>query len=176
MMPTVEIVEATYQEDNERVVEHVHLLGADEFSRDPLTFAGFPIAPKASGAPTYSYERWFRMRFNPPFVQVFDLRFWTPGLVLPPGWSLLWGPSQTFHTPKDSASAIAVNPLPTDRPEEPNISIEEPLLGGEGEPRHSPWIVLQAMVSGDADVGPMLGFTAEGAPEAVDYRFEWTEV
>lgn len=171
MVATVEVIERVGG-GNTQVAEHVHLLGEDVFSGGPLEFGLFPLRPNIDGGWSYSYERWLRLRFQPPFTYVYDFFFWTPDLVVPDNWAIRYGTSQEPVTATNAPSSIAVNPLPTSKPEEPNIGGVIP-LDGTGL-RYSDWIVLQASVNGDASFGPMLGFTGN-EPASVRWRFDWTE-
>lgn len=151
---------------------HLHVLRSDVFSGSARNYANYAIRPDASGAPTYSMERWFRWRFEPPFTQIEDVYFWTPGLEVPEGWTLLYGTVEEFSPPSNAPSSIAVHELPTSKPTAPNAGGVPPLQGTET--RYSKWIVLQASADADAEVGPMLGFEDED-PVGIEYRLDWTE-
>lgn len=156
-----------------RATEFLHLLGVDGFSTGELGFARHPILPRLDGGPVYSMERWLRFRFAQPFTEVFDFKFWMPGLAIPQGWTLNYGVARTYRTPSNGPSEIATGPVPTTKPQEPNVGGVPPLQGNQEQ--HSDWVVLQVIVNGDAPVGPMQGFTGNN-PKPLQFRFDWTEV
>lgn len=172
MTATVQLIERL-GDGRESESEFLHLIEIDEFSNDPYGFADHAIRTGMSGAPTYSMERWFRWRFEQPFSHISDIYFWTPGLVVPEGWTVKYGTSENFAQPTNAPSSIATLELPTSKPEAPNAGGVPPLEGTET--RYSDWIVLQASVNSDAAIGPMLGFDNDDAPVAVEYRLDWTE-
>lgn len=151
---------------------YLHVLSADVFSGSARNYANYAIRVDASGVVTYSMERWVRWRFEPPFTQVEDVRFWTPNLVVPEGWTLLYGSTDDFSIPTNAPSSIAVHELPTSKPAAPNAGGVPPLQGTDT--RYSKWIVLQASADDDAEIGPMLGFEDED-PVGIGYRLDWTE-
>lgn len=172
MVARVTLVEAVGDPPEERESDFLHLLGMDAHSTERLYYALHALRPDLDGSPVYSWERWCRFKFEPAFSYVRDFYFWVPGLVVPTGWTLRYGTSETYRRPTSSASSIAVGELPTSKPADPNAGGVSPLDGSEV--RYSDWIVLQASVSGDAGIGPMLGF--QGAdPDFIEYRFDWTE-
>lgn len=172
MVARVTLVEAVGPSGVEEETEFLHLLGIDAHSAERLYYALYALKPDLDGSPVYSWERWCRFKFEPTFTYVTDFYFWVPGLVVPTGWTIRYGSTDTYRQPTNSPSVIAVNELPTSKPEAPNVGGLTPLDGSEV--RYSDWIVLQASVSGDAALGPMLGF--EGAePDFIEYRFDWTE-
>lgn len=170
-MSTITLIERL-GDGRESESQHLHLLELDVFSGGPRDFGDHAIRADISGAPTYSMERWFRWRFEPPFTQVEDFYFWTPGLVVPQGWTLRYGTTPEFALPVNAPSSIAVLELPTSKPAAPNAGGVPPLDGTET--RYSDWIVLQASVNADASIGPMLGFEGND-PVAIEYRLDWTE-
>lgn len=156
-----------------RATEYIHLLGVDAYSTAVRSFADNPIFPREDGGPVYSMERWLRFHFAQPFTQVFDFKFWMPDLVVPDGWLFRYGTTTSYQQPTNAPSAIATGPVPTTKPEELNVGGNPPLDGTEE--RYSDWIVLQAIVDGDAPVGPMRGFVGND-PRPLQYRFDWTEL
>ena len=153
--------------------EFIHLLSADAYSTSVRSFTESPIYPRTDGGPVFSMERWLRFRFLQPFTQVFDFKFWMPDLIVPTGWTFQYGTTHTYQQPTNGPSTIATGPVPTTKPEEPNVGGVPPLDGDEE--RYSDWIVLQAVVDGDAPVGPMRGFIGND-PQPLQYRFDWTEL
>lgn len=121
----------------------VHLCGEDVHSG--LTAAAFPIPANNDGTPSYSYERWIRVRFTPPFGLITALRFWvTLSTPIPAGWSLLWGYSNGYQVPTNAMSTIAQSTLPTTDPGHlmPNLGDQQFLRGTHV--CYSSYIVLQA--------------------------------
>lgn len=157
-----------------QAAEYIHLLQVDAFSRGRLGFIDSPILPREDGSASFSMERWLRFRFQQPFTQVFDFKFWMPSLVVPPGWTVQYGTTTAYQMPTNGPSGIATGPVPTTKPLEPNCGGVPPLNGDEE--RYSDWIVLQATVNGDAPVGPILGFGPDNQPLPLQYRFDWTEI
>ena len=158
---------------DEQETDYLHVLGVDSYSGDPLDFARKGIRVDVGGAPTFSYERWFRFKFDWPFTFVRDFHFYAPNLVVPSGWTFLWGQAETFSSPGRNQSIIATLPLPTTKTEEPNLGPFGEQLGDQE--RFTNWIVLQASVNGDQQPGPMMGFAGPAEPVYIDYRLEWTE-
>lgn len=171
MVATVELIERM-RTGQEAVASYLHVLEIDAFSAGALNYGIHAIRADISGAPTYSMERWFRWRFEQPFTYIADVLFWTPGLTVPQGWTLLYGTSETFVQPTNAPSSIAVSALPMTKPVSPNVGGVPPMDGTET--RYSDWIVLQASVNADADIGPMLGFMGND-PVNIEYRLDWTE-
>lgn len=157
-----------------RTASYLHVLQDDAFSVGELGFTDSPILPRLDGGPSYSMERWLRFHFAQPFTQVFDFKFWMPGLDVRPGWTFSYGTTATYQQPSNSESAIATGPVPMTLPLEPNAGGVTPLPGTQEQ--YSDWIVLQAVVNGDASVGPMQGFGTDHAPVPLQYRFNWTEL
>ena len=157
-----------------RAADFVHVLQDDAFSVGELGFTVSPILPRLDGGPSYSMERWLRFKFAQPFTQVFDFKFWMPDLDVRPGWTFSYGTTTSYQQPSNGPSAIATGPVPMTLPLEPNAGGVTPLNGDQE--RYSDWIVIQAIVNGDALVGPMQGFGADHAPKPLQYRFNWTEL
>lgn len=101
-----------------------------------------PLRGPSDGTLAYSCERWLSFRFIAPFTAVTALRFWIDNLNLAPGWTLLYGLSDTYRNPATSRSAIAVHPLPIT---DPGIGNMPPVIGGTSDPfTDSAYLVLQA--------------------------------
>lgn len=159
-------------QDIQTPVGYLHLLSTDHHTVAAVD--GYMSAPLNEQQPN-SYERWIRVRFEQPFSYITGLRFWAPNLVIPDGWSLLWGLSDTYHQPTNAVSSIAVHDVPTSDPGAPNCG---PAPIGTGT-RYSAWIVLQARVTdfSKIEAGPMMsdhGTEAE-TPISIEYRLEWSE-
>lgn len=168
---------------------YVHLLGTDAHSSQellgytksplrfvPLTNISTPDDAAVAPTPEQTYERWFRIRFDPPFNAVYGIRFWVPNYLPVPGWTILWGSSSTYQAPVSTPSAIAVNDLPTTDPGPamPNCGGYQRLPGTGTQ--YSDWIVVQATAEPDvAGVGPVLGFTAEGTLIPITFNINWIE-
>lgn len=186
----VTVEEAVKQvQDTITVQTYVHLLGTDAHSTQ--TLLGYTLSPlrlqannsvdpitgdQVPGAPGYTFERWFRIRFDPPFNAVYGMRFWVPNYKPVVGWSVSWGTSPTYQTPVGTQSAIATNDLPTTDPGPamPNISGYQRLPGTGTQ--YSDWIVVQATADPAlAGVGPILGFTAEGTLIPITFNINWIE-
>jgi hypothetical protein len=151
---------------------YVHLYTVDAHSSQvPTGYADYPLH---SGG--YTYERWFRVQFNPPFDAVYGFRFWTDNYAPGPGWTVLWGTSTTYQTPVITPSSIAVSALPTTDPGPamPNCG-GHTRLPGTGT-QYSDWIVVQATADpAQASVGPVLGFTEEGTLIPITFNINWIE-
>lgn len=154
---------------------YLNLHGDDTYVDGPSSYLQYPVYPRSDGAPTYSMERWVRLRFQQPFGAVRAFRFWVPGWVEPEGWTVRWGASTAFDIPKLSLSSYALYPLPTTDPGpgNPNIGGEDYLEGTVTQ--YSNWVVVQASVNGDAPTGPLLGYGGNNLPLKIPYRFNWTE-
>lgn len=151
---------------------YLHLLAADMHTspRDD----GYRSAPLTAAHPC-SYERWFRVRFEPPFTYIYGLRFWAPNLMLPSGWQISWGTSEEYRQPTRAPSSVAVQDVPTSEPDAVNFAVR-PLPGEDGI-AYSPWAVLQARLVGDVPAGPAI---VEHGPELdvpvlIVYHLDWSE-
>lgn len=150
---------------------YVHLLNTDTHSNQ--SDVGYFVAELSPDAP-YSFERWLRAEFTGTY-SIRKFRFWAE-LTIPAGWEIKWGASNTFATPVDTASSIAVNALPTSDPGTQNCGGTSEVTDGT---HHSEWIVLQAHVPDFSAIepGPMLGTTGGEVinPALIAYHFTWTE-
>jgi hypothetical protein len=167
---------------------YVHLLGTDAHSTQtllgytlsPLRIAASTVDPVTGDGippgPNQTFERWFRVKFVPPFNAVYGIRIWSPNYLPLPGWSVLFGTSTTYQTPTGAVSSIAVNPLPTTDPGPamPNCGGYQRLPGTGMQ--YSDWIVMQATADPAlAGVGPIQGFTAEGTLIPITFDINWIE-
>lgn len=173
----VTVEEVVGSGDSSDVEQYVHLMASDAHSPQiPYGYAEGALNDTGSGV-LYTFERWVRVRFDPEFGAVRAFRLWAPNLVyLPPGWSVQFGVAHDFQTPVNTASSIAVEPVPTSDPgaESPNAGGDVALTGTGTQ--HSDWIVLQASVdTAIAGPGPVLGFSTEGALIPIEFTFVWTE-
>lgn len=177
MSATVDVIEQIGSGDAALTDQFVHLLSGDIHSSQ--TAAGFALAPvpDVGSGVAYTYERWIRLRFTPPFSSVFSFRFWVSNLDVPPsGWTLTWGTTPNFQPPVNVASSIAVSALPTSDPGRvsPNAG-GLTRLAGTGT-QYSDWIVLQAAVDMSvAPPGPILGYGTGGALNPLQLNFAWIE-
>lgn len=187
----VSVEEAIGPDQNTFVITqgYVHLLGTDAhsnqtllgYTKSPLRFVPLvntadPDSSASTTTPEQTFERWFRVRFDPPFNAIWGIRFWVPNYAPVPGWNILWGSTDTYQTPVDTPSAIAVNDLPTTDPGPamPNCGGYHRLPGTGTQ--YSDWIVVQATADPDvAGVGPVLGFTAEGTLIPITFNINWIE-
>lgn len=170
--PTVEVLEAVGATQDTLSVHIVHLLPADVHSGSSPTSA--PLLLNGASQ-VYSFERWVRLRMNPPFTSLQDFRFWVPDYTTERGWMLTWGTSPVYQTPVNTPSSIATSPLPTTDPggAHPNLN-PSAVFQGTGT-QYSDWIVVQASVDSSASVGPLLGFNPDNSPVEIEYMFAWTE-
>lgn len=158
MSTQVDILEAIgYGPDDESVASAINLLGLDAHSDIVATIRRDP-----TGRPVYSYERWLRMRFQQTEGSVGNIRFWIDNLAPGSGWSLLYGVTALYRKPVNTASVIAVEPVPTI---DPGGAAANVLRGFTST--YSPWIVLQACWSASGDAPMQI--------DALDYRFAWDE-
>lgn len=158
----VEITEAIgAAPDSERTVTGFSLVAADQHSSDRRPVY---LSRLSNGAPSYSCERWIRLRFTPPFGALGNVRFWVDNYRPRGGWELLWGISDMYRKPSLDASMVAVDPIPTSDPMTSNVDLD--LVAG-GEVAYSPWIVLQARWLGSAP-GPIQA-------DPLNWRFAWAE-
>lgn len=151
---------------------YLHLLAFDLHS--PQRSDGYRTAPLTVSNPC-SFERWFRIRFEPPFTYVYGLKFWVANLALPAGWQLQWGVASDYSTPVGSVSSIATQDLPTSEPVLANFAVKPVLdLGGIAR---SPWVVLQARLVGAVAPGPaMVDYGPEvDTPVLIEYHLDWSE-
>ena len=156
----------------------VHLLAVDLNSRQNLyAYADYPLRPVDSTTPAYSYERWIRVRFDPPYNTVRQFRFWLGNIdPIPNGWQILWGAAVSYQTPVNTQSAIATSPVPTTDPgASPNIG-GTTRLAGTGT-NYTEWIVLQAVADPAviAGPGPAMGFDQEGTLIPFEFHVAWIE-
>lgn len=146
MTAVAELMETTSR--GSHVIDQVMLLALDApstaFPADPLDWS-WPLRAPSDGTEALSCERWLQMRFTPPFGAILNCRFWVPDYAPSPGWSMLWGVSDTYRNPSTSRSAIAVRPLPTTDPVIGNLgpTIPGPAIG------FTLYLVLQASWRGD---------------------------
>lgn len=146
--PRVELLESIgfgmYGPSSETVVSsgRVFLCGQDVHSpEDPLTYA---IKANSDGTPSYSYERWLRVRFVPPFGLVGQFRFWVDDLPIPDGWFINWGWTNTYKVPTDAPSQIATSPVPTFDPGISNSNFGDSIALDGRQIRYTAYLVLQA--------------------------------
>lgn len=117
-----------------------------------------------NGAPSYSCERWLRLRVAAKLIVVTGIRFWIDNYDPNPGWQLRYGISGSYRKPTTSRSDIAINVVPTADPGEDQPNVDPGPADG-----YSSWIVLQASWWG-LDTAPALQATA------LNYRFAWSEI
>lgn len=117
----------------------VNLCGQDVHS--PGDAADNPVPANLDGSPSYSYERWLRVRFVPPFGEVSNFRFWIDPTSIPSGWAVNWGYTEVYTTPTNSRSLIATRQLTQEDPGSTNIGVSNPITGEDT--RYSPYLVLQ---------------------------------
>lgn len=168
MAATMKVVEAT-GDGLRRIATTVNLLGVDGFSLTDTNYEAYPIKVRSTSAFTNTYERWIRFEFSGPYEAVGDFRFWMPNLVIPDGWILAWGITDTFARPTSGDSIIAVNPIPTVDPGSQNVpsgTVENPVLPNTRDV--TAWLVLQASVVQDA-VSEVL------MTGGLTYEFTWAE-
>lgn len=150
------LLEAVGQDSDQVLLDQsVRFLTVDAHS-DEGTYLKHPLRPPADGSPRYSYERWIRYQFTPPFGAVKAFRFWIDPVDIPIGWTLRWGVSDVYVAPSNGPSGYALNDLPVADPGEnfPNAGGETPLPGTKEQ--YSKWIVLQASTSAEAVEGSEL--------------------
>lgn len=164
----VTVFELVDDQDEARVEQFINLLTVDAHSDGRDGFAGAPLQDSVD----HSVERWMRIRFQPPFGQVRDLRVWCEN-VLAPGWAVRFGASSNPATPSSELSTIATVALPGADPGQANL-LSGPLRGDQDG--FSLWIVLQACVD-PAVAGPQpIGYASESwSAVPIELRFAWTE-
>jgi len=170
-MSELSVEEAVGSSMQVQTASQIHLLGEDQFSGDEYGYLDSPLWVGSDGAPRYSMERWFRLVFTMPFTDIRRVHLWLPQ-TMPPGWLLRLGTSLTYFTPTTASSTIAATPAPMTRTSEPNVALAD---NGVVE-RRTEWIVLQAVVDGDAPSGPPLGYGLDGQPNPLEYHVEWSEL
>lgn len=153
--PTVDLLEAIgygAQGPKSEVLlaknQMVNLYGQDAHSTDDP--AAFAIPANNDGSPTYSFERWVRVRFIPPFGLIGQFRFWVDPMDIPDGWDIRWGWSNTYQVPTSGESQIAVSPIPTADPGPVWPNFGNPGSVDGQQTRYSPYLVLQASFLPDA--------------------------
>jgi hypothetical protein len=174
---TVAVEEATGTGGTVDIKQYIHLLAQDIHSPQiPYGYTQGTMNAADTGT-AYTYERWIRVRFEPKFNTVARFRFWAANLAtLPVGWSVRYGTATNFQTPVNTASSIAINPVPTSDPgsASPNAGGAARLTGTGTQ--YSDWIVLQASVdTAVVEPGPVLGFSTEGTLIPVQFSFVWIE-
>lgn len=156
----------------------VHLLSADTNSRQNVygyTDAALRLVDQDTAA--YTYERWIRVRFDPPYNTVRQFRFWVGNTAfIPEGWQVLWGSALTYQSPINTPSAIATTPVPTTDPGAAANAGGLQRVTGTGT-NYTNWIVLQAMVDPTKvkGAGPALGFNQEGTIIPIEFHIAWIE-
>jgi hypothetical protein len=161
----VKLTEAVgYGPDSERMTSRFDLLVQDEHSESPFA-ANHLLRRSSDNSPSYSCERWVRLRFEPPFAAITKLRFWVNNYSANSGWALYYGLASTFRKPSDSASDIAVRPVPTADPDVANLGPE--ILTG-GQVQYSQWLVFQAVWIG--------GNPGKLQTSDLNWEFDWTEM
>lgn len=145
--PKVELLESIgfgqYGPASEILVDGtVHLCGEDVHTPDsPLQYA---IKANSDGTPSYSYERWVRVRFVPPFGLVGQFRFWVDPVEIPDGWNITWGWAETYKVPTNAPSEIAISALPTFDPGIESSNFGPPVALDGRSIRYTAYLVLQA--------------------------------
>lgn len=173
-MATAQIIEAIEVTEDMLGVTSLALLAGPEHSG---TYGSDPLIPGDDNTVwTYSYERWFQVQLTGGFAQVSAFRIWCPDLMVPDGWEMHFGITDTYATPVNTASAIATGSVPTSDPGagSPNAGGSTPIAGPG--PVYSNWVVLQARAQGGTRPGPILGFDLSGAAIPLNFEFHWTEV
>jgi hypothetical protein len=162
--PRVHIVEAVgYAPESERLSSRMDLLADDQHS-DSVFAATSLLVPNSDTSPAFTSERWLRLRFEPPFAAILNLRFWVNNYSPNAGWAIYYGLSPQFRKPSKALSDIAISPVPTTDPGVPNLGVD--LLTG-GRVQYSEWLVLQAVF-----IGRTPG-AIQSSP--LNYEFDWTE-
>jgi hypothetical protein len=158
--------------------QYVNILGADVHSAGEIGFAFAPLGPASSGT-VYSYERWIRLRFQPPFNTVYAIRVWAPEVTLADGWTLTFGTTDTYATPVTTASTIATDALPDSDPglDDANLIGADRLDGSGTDDQYSLWLVLQLAVDTEvAEGGQPVGYLAESSrPLPLKLQFAWVD-
>lgn len=147
---------------SEVATAEINLCGTDVHSTTSTL-----IVPNAGGSPTYSCERWLRLRFAAPFLLVRDIRFWIDNYLPAEGWELRYGTSEIYRNPVTSRSDVAQLAVPTTDPGRAAANVDAGPFTDAGQDAFSSWIVLQAMRVGDAP--PLL------QPNALHFRFAFLE-
>lgn len=174
MTAVAQIIEAIGVSEDDLAVGSLALLASDEHST--VSYGGDPLVPGANPSDwVYSYERWFRVQLSGDYVSVAAYRVWVPSLVIPGGWEVHFGTTDSYATPVDTASAIATGPVPTSDPgpTSPNAGGGTPVTGPGTT--YSDWIVLQARAQGGSPPGPILGFDYLGVALPLLFEFHWSE-
>ena len=151
---------------SESPMSYIHLLGADVHST-PANLAACPVQAKSTGERAYSYERWIRFRFTPPFGGITGLRFWVSDYAPNADWQVLFGLVSTYSTPRKDKSEVATSALPTTDPGvgSPNLMLSS--IEGMSV-AYAPWIVLQAGRVGYGD-----GDSLQAA--YLNFQFAWVQ-
>lgn len=124
-----------------------------------------PLARRqGSPAPALSYERWIRLRFDPPIGGVSALKFWCDNYAPNPGWTVLWGMADIYQRPSGTASSYARAAIPTSVPANDNAGR---YMSKSGMSVYSGWIILQASWTG--------GDATEMQASPLNLRFTWQE-
>lgn len=144
---------------SELAVRAPRLLGNDAHS---LSSQAKPTSLDISGVPVFTFERWLRLRFSPPFGQVSKFRFWVTEMDLPDDWTLNFGTSPDYSTPVQTSSRYAYRAVPTIDPGQDASNVEVVQVVPRGV-QYTHWIVLQAiLLSAPTDI-------------TVTFDFTWTE-
>jgi len=145
--PKVELLEAIgygqYGPASEVLVDGtVHLCGEDVHTPDDVLQQA--IKANSDGTPSYSYERWVRVRFVPPFGLVGQFRFWADPVDIPDGWNITWGWTDNYKVPTNAPSEIATSALPTFDPGIASANFGQPVALDGRSIRYTAYLVLQA--------------------------------
>lgn len=161
---TSDLLEAVgFAPDSERTIVNFDILADDEHTGTVYKQRTLMVR-NSDGSPSFSCERWVRLRFSPPFGAITKLRFWVDNYDPNANWELRWGTSDEYQKPTTSASQIATHSVPTTDPDMSNLGVD--MVTG-GVVTYSPWIVLQATWLG-SQPGTI-------QPTPLNWSFGWAE-
>lgn len=167
MVATPVLLEATGPDGTAVEADYINLIEHDAHSLGLNGYIGDPISKRADGAGAFSCERWVRWRFDGTYRALSTFQFWAPDFVAPAGWFVYCGVATNWRTPQEGQSDTATHPLPTSQDQA--LAIGGATLLSGSVVRYTSWVVLQAVVTGDAAEGPML------VTPGITYELDWQE-
>jgi len=119
-------------------------------------------------AGTNSYEKWIKLQFNGTITTISDFKVYKNSGDYVTGETLYYnGQKQTFTTPTNSKSIVAITPMPTSEPATPNVSVGGDLDATITESGSTTdYIVIQSCYSNNTSAGPV---------NEKEIVFSWTE-
>lgn len=128
---------------------YLNLMSTDAQDTDDNDYQSARITIPSSGT-TYSYERWFRVKFTDTFNLIENCEYWlSGGSASGTGWTINAGVSESGVTPVNTESSIATSSIPTT--EGTALDIQNGTMDSSGV--YTDYGVLQLEVTDSASPG-----------------------